>query len=113
MAHKLVLTTPADRKVEIYVEKQKTQDGPVYAVVGCEDFASLAGETLAFDTDAFPVDTINLDWRSDSYSCFKKSEAFMAPDVSFADGSFKAPNLSTLQSRLNRLKGQFINAAEY
>lgn len=108
--YQAILTTPEDKKV--FIDVQKVEQGQ-YRVVGAQDLRSLDGYTLAFDPTTPSVS--NLDTRSDSYSCFRLSEAFelKGPALKFEAGTFYVQDLTQLQAGLNRLRGRFISSAEY
>lgn len=108
--HQVVLHTPAGQKLTMSVERAKPGE---YKVVGCEDLESLEGQNLAFDVDTFPGDAVNKDYSSDSFSCFGRSEAFSTKDFSFNRDTFFAESLPLLRKGLERVKGSFIDCAEY
>lgn len=110
MSHALTLTTTANRKTNIYVNKLAKG---VYELCGCDDFDDLSMVTLAFPISNLPSDVVNKDYSSDSFGCFKMSEHLSADDFEFQRGRFQAQSLTALQRRLNQMPAALVTSDEY
>jgi hypothetical protein len=112
--HTVFLTTPEQQRIGLQVEKREKGR---YALTGAVGFASLDGRILCFDLEASGPEVRNLDFSSDSFSCFGLSEALQVPGLAFQyvedAPMFQAANLRQLQSGLNRLRGNLIASDEF
>lgn len=105
----VVLTDTQNKKQIVEVAEVAPGQFRVRAAVGLKDIESYA---LAFEVNHPKV--TNLDFRSESYTCFNLSEhlTLAGPDLTFNDNTFFVDNLEQLQAGLHQLRGAFVHALE-
>jgi hypothetical protein len=108
--HIVKLTSSQGRLTLLSVVKK----GPeVYELVGAEGVPSLDGYTLAFELENLPPDFVNLDTKSDSYSCFGRSEHLSSSGLVIKGAMFQVGSLRELKLGMSKLRGRLLDNAEF
>ena len=103
------LNSQDGKRIALSLQKNSPR---VYSLVSADGFTSLDGIHLGFEVIGVP-DVINLDFKSDNYSCFGLSELLHTAELEYSLGQFTAHNLIDLQKGLDRLTGSLINTDEF